>query len=453
MSIARRNLKSDNRRREIVIENGILKIRDSDGNTVFPTMIAHPNPDLDVAATIFMLDLHEIKYGKVEFKSNGEDGLVEGKTAKEHLDDDLILVDVGGNEEPEESEGRLIHLDHSHDSSNKDKCATTICLNLVKRDTEAKPDELLIKLVNFVRRNDLQGGRQFLDLANVCKVALEKLEDNYKLFYMKKLLNAYIGNNGKPKTELFCEIFAEFAKDKKKIPQKLLNYLEEVQKGKTQNIPDLVRCTNPETLDIVRLILEETYLSQMEYKEAQKLYQKAKKISLKGNILLVHLETDNPQFHRAALGNEADIIAVKRSNGHVQIYTQNNTKGINLEDIVVAIRAEETYLNGNQLPNLADLRSNGIFGVWFWLKVGGMLMNGSSTAKAQKPTKISFEEIVQIIVMIQDGYMPYCRGKYPCSEKCDLHSLNFKICEKHRAGVSPAKNNGRQRKGEILVFA
>ncbi len=127
--------------------------------------------------------------------------------------------------------------------------------------------------------------------------------------------------------------------------------------------------------------------------------------------------------------------------------------GINLEDIVVAIRAEETYLNGDQLPNLADLRSNGIFGVWFWLKVGGMLMNGSSTAKAQKPTKISFEEIVQIIVMIQDGHMPYCRGKYPCSEKCDLHSLNFKICEKHRAGVSPAKNNGRQRKGEILVFA
>ena len=57
MSIRRRNL-HDNNKREIVIENGILKIRDLDGNTVFPTMIAHPNPDSDVAATFFALDLY-----------------------------------------------------------------------------------------------------------------------------------------------------------------------------------------------------------------------------------------------------------------------------------------------------------------------------------------------------------------------------------------------------------
>ncbi len=453
MPVRRKSLKPDDNM-EIVIKNGVLLIKTSDRKTVFPTIITHPNLDFDNATAIFVLDFYEIKYREVKFKSSGEDGLVDGKTAIEWLQNGCILMDVGGNEEPEKLKERLIHFDHSHNLLNEDKCATTICLDLVKRDMEVKPDELLIKLVNFVRENDLRGGREFLDLAHVCKISLEKLKDDEKLFYMKKLLNAYISNNGKPNSELFCEIFAEFARSKKKIPQKLLNYSEEVQKEKTQNIPDLARCTSPETADIIRMVLEETYLSQMEYKEAQKLYQRAKKISLKGNILLVPLESDNPHSHRAALGSGADIIPVKRGNGHVQIYTQDNTKGINLEDIVVVIRAEEAIINGDPLPKLANLRKDGIFGVWYYFKEAGMFMNGSSTARGQKPTKIDFEKIVQMIIAVQNGYMPYCKGgEYPCSEKCDLHSLNFKICEKHRAGVSPAKNNGRQRKGEILVFA
>ena len=446
MSIAKRNLNDD--KTEIVIENRILKIRHSSGKIVFPTMVTHPNPDLDVATTFFMLDLYKIKYGEIEFKSNGENGLVEGKTAKEWLRDGYILVDVGGNGKPEVVDGRLIHLDHSHNPSNKNKCATTICLDLIRQDAGAKPDELLIKLVNFVRKNDLRGGRGFLDLADICKVALTKLEDHEKLLYMKALLNAYINNSGEPNPELFCEIFVEFAKGKKNIPQKLLDYLERVQKGETQNIPDLVRATNPETSDIVRMVLEETYLSQMEYREAKTLYREAKKTVLANEISLVSLETDNPHFHRVALGSGADVIAVKRSSGHVQIFTQKNARGVNLEDIVVAIRAEEAYLNGDHLPDLADLRSDGIFGVWFWLKVGGIFMNGSSTAKAQKPTKISFDEIVQIIVMIQDGYMPYCKGKYSCSKKCDLYPLNFANCRRYR---TTTENKG-SRKGEVPIL-
>lgn len=433
MPVKRRDLKSDNDNRGIVIENGALGIKSQSGKVTFPTMIAHPNPDLDVATTFFILDLYKIKYGEIKFKSNSKNGLVKGKVAEEWLKDGYILVDVGGNGKLEEVEGRLIHIDHSHNPSNKDRCAATICLDLVKRDTEVKPDELLIKLVNFVKKNDLRGGRGFLDLADICKVALEKLEDRDKLSYIEVLLNAYINNNGEPGTELFCKIFAEFAKDKKKIPQKLLDYLRRVQKEKTQNIPDLVRVTNPETADIVRLVLEETYLSQMEYLEAKTLCQKTKGVVLANGILLVSLETDNPQFHRAALGNGADIIAVKRSNGHVQIFTQEKTKGINLEDIVVAIRAEEAYANGDPLPDLVDLRKDEIFGVWYWLKVGGMFMNGSSTAKAQRPTKIDFKEIVQIIIEVQDGYMPYCKGKYSCSKKCNLYLLNFAICRNYRA--------------------
>jgi hypothetical protein len=448
MPVRIRNLKFDDGR-EIVIENGALRIKGLNGKTVFPTMVTHQNPDFDVAATFFILDLYGIEYGTVEFKSNGEDGLAEGKTAEEWLNSDRILVDVGGNGEPEELDGKLIHLDHNHDPSNKDKCATTICLNLIERDTEAKPDELLIKLVNFVRRNDLQGGRQFLDLANVCKVALEKLEDNDKLSYMKSLLNAYIGNNGEPNIELFCKIFAEFAENKKKIPQKLLDYLERVQKGETQNIPDLVRATSPETSDIVRLVLEETYLSQVEYQEAETLCQKAKGVILANEILLVSSETDNPQFHRAALGNGADIVIVKRSNGHVQIFTRKSKKGINLEDIVVAIRAEEADINGDQFPNLDDLRKNEAFGVWYYFKAGGMFMNGSSTAKAQKPTRINFREIVRIITGVQNGYMSYCKGKYPCSEKCDLYLLNFANCRRYRA-TAESKGSGK-REIPILV--
>ena len=452
MSVERRNLKDD--KREIVIENGALEIKNQDGKTVFPTptIITHPNPDLDVVATFFIFDLYKIKYGEIEFKSNGENGLVEGKTAEEWLRDGCILVDVGGNEEPEESGERLIHLDHSHDSSNKDKCATTICLNLIRQDAGAEPDELLIKLVNFVRRNDLQGGRGFLDLANICKVALEKLENRDKLSYMEVLLNAYISNNGEPGTELFCEIFTEFAKDKKKIPQKLLDYLNRVQKGETRNIPDLVRVTKPETRDLVRLILEETYLSQIEYQEAKMLYQRAKKTVLKGKILLVSSKTDNPQFHRAALGNGADIIAVGRSNGHVQIFTQKKTRGKNLEDIVVAIRAEEAYINRDPLPDLADLRKDGIFGVWYYFKVAGMFMNGSLTAEDQRKTKIGLGGTEQIIIEVQNGHMPYCKGgKYSCSKECDLYPLSFANCRRHRAEESTL-NNEQARKGEVPIL-
>lgn len=233
------------------------------------------------------------------------------------------------------------------------------------------------------------------------------------------------------------QTFKEFAKDKKEIPKLLERYRENIAAGKADNIPDILSVTSTETRDFVRFILEEAYDDQMEFRQAERIFDASTKIRLNDRNFLVACDTDNRQFQKVALRNGAAVIIVRNGKKQVQIFTQKNA-GINISDIAAAIRYEELRKGGLQeTVNFAELHKDGtseLIPIWHFFKTGGMLLNGSHTTPNQKPTMLSLEEISDIIVAVQTSYMPLCKGgRYDCTgKKCLIYNWGQERCQKLR---------------------
>ncbi len=439
----------------IVIEEGKLGIKD--GNKFMPAkgIIMHEKPDIDCAASKWLFELFGISTGKIHFKSAGEDGLVEGKTLEQWLDEGWVLVDIGGNATKRPDPNTVTHLDHHPQSYYPNDCAATLCLKLISPKIE---DPILIKIINFVRARDITSSQQFLDLAHVAKIFANKLPSSETMQYVVSGLNAFYQRSvagKKPDKKLFLEIFNEFAKDKPEIPELMLRYQEKAAEGKTQNILDILSITSWKTQDLVRFVLEETYNDQMGYRKAEKLFDTTKKIPLSANKFLVYQETGNHQFQKVALKNGATIIVLKNKKGQVQIFTQK-TDNVNIEDIAAALRFEEKSHDGTkEVLNFAELRKDGISSFapnWYLFKKGGMLLNGSSTTPNQKPTALESSLIIDIIQKARSDYMPYCKGgRKSCGgEKCKIYGWGLDRCQKARRLNIPSKFN---RKKEIVPNA
>lgn len=120
--------------------------------------------------------------------------------------------------------------------------------------------------------------------------------------------------------------------------------------------------------------------------------------------------SDNPQaakFARSLRGGRADIVVVKRSTGHVQIFT-NNGKGfrISLRDVAQSLRIMEQEAKGERRNvDFVKLGAEGkLEGAeeWFYHLQGQMLLNGSLTATDVPPTKLSLDEIRNALVAALD---------------------------------------------------
>lgn len=118
---------------------------------------------------------------------------------------------------------------------------------------------------------------------------------------------------------------------------------------------------------------------------------------------LVTVVSDNEQinaFARSRQGVKASIVIQQRSSGNVQIFT-NQKEGLILYDVVQMIRLAEQKKKGNVITTdwktlALEGRVDGAEEWWFHEKAQ-QLLNGSLTAKKVPPTKLSLEEIKEIV--------------------------------------------------------
>jgi hypothetical protein len=446
---------------KIVIQNGILGIKDNGEFIPSKGIITHVNPDADALLTPAMLEYLGINFGALEFKSSGKGGLVEGKTAEEWLKDRWILVDVGGGESKRQDLG-ITHFDHHPPTFYPEQCAMTIALNFVSSEIEIPKEtmEKLEKLARFVKNWDIHGGQGFLDLSHICKTLSNKVPPEILYGFIKKAMIALLDEEMGSDAKLLTEIFSEFSKVRK-LPEPLARYQKNLVAGKIPNIPNLLTITDKQTVAFVKYVLEEAYHDQMLFVEAEEFFKEAKKIPLYHDKFMVVAETDNNQFLKVSLKNGATIIVIKNSTGHVQIFTQKRDN-VNVSDIAAAIRFEElTLFDSKSIPiNFEALHRDGTSSIstnWYLFKQGGMLLNGSSTTPDQEPTALFLDSITDIILKVVRNYMPSCnRGIDECKKvKCPIYQWGLERCQRkyREEGSNRARlENKKARKGEIPIL-
>jgi hypothetical protein len=407
---------------KIVIKDDTLGIEHEGKFTPAKGVIGHVRPDLDVLTAIWLFEHFGIKIGRKMFKSVGEGGLVEGKTASRWLEEEWILIDIGGENEECDPEN-LIHLDHDHSFGNN-KCATSVVFELICSSIEVNEEEegKLEKLVRFVTSTDLKGGQQFFDLSHVCKILNLKVTPEKLYKRISVALAVYLENSGKePDNDLLLNLFDEIAEEKKirhihQISEQMRKYFERVENGTTQNVPDILRIADKETKSLVRAVLKEEFEKQINFQRAcaeiegamrnKKNMVQISRLGENGsNKFLIAAQTDNAELQKAALYKGASIMAIENSKGQIQIFTQKRD-GVNLAEIAAEIRLEELKIRSREenkhpsieIDNLYDDGTIEEVPNWHLFLQGGMFLNGSHTAPDQIPTVLSLDRIIELIV-------------------------------------------------------
>lgn len=222
------------------------------------------------------------------------------------------------------------------DKRKEDECAAT----LVAKALGVEDDPALEKILNFVATNDLKGGAQPFDLA-----------------YLVKLLH--------------CQFPSE----------KVIEWASTALEAKYQEQLQFLTVTKQE------------FERAAEVEEVQ---------GQGGQMLkMVTVISDNEQMNKFArfhLG--AAIIIQKHSSGNAQIFA-NKRFGLNLNDIVQVIRFEEQRAKGRIVTTDWEVlkREGKVEGAeeWYYHLEGQMLLNGSLTFPDVPSTRLTLEQIKEII--------------------------------------------------------
>lgn len=243
-----------------------------------------------------------------------------------------LTVGIGGgafDEHPANGNGRK-----------ENECAAT----LIAKALSVDEDPALEGILRFVKRQDLKGGIQPFDLADVVRT-----------MYDIKL----------PLTEILNWVFT--ALDAK--------YRQQVQ-----------------------------FLT-MTREEFKKLAQ-IEQVAVGARALtLVTVRSDDEQMAKLArsrYGANADIVILQNSSGQTQIFA-NKKSGLGgcFNDIIRMLRLEEQKAKGDVKTTdwLAIEAEGKVEGAeeWYYLSEGQMILNGSKTAPNVPPTKLSLERIQEIV--------------------------------------------------------
>lgn len=219
------------------------------------------------------------------------------------------------------------------------ECAATLVAKALRVDD----DPALEKILKFVVTHDLNGGDQPFDLSYLVKLLHQQFPDNPE----KVIEWAITGLEAKYQEQLsfFSTTKAEFDRAAE---------VEEIPRGE-------------QMLRMVTIVSDDNQMSK---------------------------------FVRSALGGQTAILIQKRSSANVQIFT-NKRFGLNLTDVAQIIRLEEQYKKGNIVTTDWELlKAEGkVEGVeeWYYHLEGQMLLNGSLTTSDIPPTRLSLEQIKEIV--------------------------------------------------------
>ena len=168
-------------------------------------------------------------------------------------------------------------------------------------------------------------------------------------------------------------------------------------------------------------------------------------------LRLLVIESDNTEVARAARfkdsGANADIVVVRNSNGLVSV-TPSARANLKFFDLAQIIRCEEKKARGNTtFDTWRELSSEGPGSdeIWFFAHAGQFLLNGSLTAPATEPTRLSLDDIVEYIkiaVRPNRFHMPVCWMRKCCvsraKDPCPWYNWGLGRCRHLRNPADPA---------------
>lgn len=161
-------------------------------------------------------------------------------------------------------------------------------------------------------------------------------------------------------------------------------------------------------------------------------------------ICIISDDKQMSKFARSTYGGSAALVIQQKSSGNVQIYT-NKKFNLILYDVAQMIRLAEQEAKGKVITReWKTLASEGtVEGAeeWFFHHAGQMLLNGSLTAPGVPPTKLSLEQMKEIVRIgvnpnsFEARFSSRCQKRICAStrsNKCPWYGFGLQRCRKIR---------------------
>ncbi len=312
------------------------------------TVVMYPRPHPDNIVALWLLREFGEEYfpGVNEAKIDFWNQVPAGKTPEQWESEGYLLIDLGG--------GRF---DHHHEEHTDDKttCATTLVARYLGVDQ--RPE--LKKLLEFVRRDDLEGrgtmSKDTIDRAFGLSAVVMNLNRDYP-----------------DHPEYVIEVVTRIV---------LAHYHEEYRR----------KVLMPQEWSE---LLQQGRASLFEVQTAA------------GKVRVVQMETDSKAmvgFVRAIRTIEADVVVQRLSSGHTNIVTRQTSPRLDMRPIAAAVRKAEAEKKQYETDGISKeqwekpRRLEGI-DEWYFDTAANTLQNGGAARTGIPPTQLTLEEIKGILI-------------------------------------------------------
>ena len=364
-------------------------------------VVLHEHPDADAVVGAWFV----IRFGEAKFPGISKEAefLFWSAGTPFPSGKKIIAIDVGGGP-----------FDHHPSQKYVGECAAT----LVAKDLGFQDRPEFQQILEYIKKNDLQGIRSTMDFADFLRCLNQKYSSEKVVQLGFKILDAKLQYEQKKTNESFKTIDLIEKWLSEKTPNNLATrqirkYVNGLKNGNKVNFDLMEIVEGGLDRTIIFDFLDAKYQNQKDFfKEAVNDLSKAKVMHVTGQNYLMRVvsgHSDSVNFAKLARNQEwgynAAIVIQRNSNGRTLIFSN---KKLNLEteiqNIAAMIRLEEQLVQKKDwiTKSYRTLSTEGTIKEvpnWYFQKEnrGGKLLNGSLTAPDIEATKIDFQRVQEIV--------------------------------------------------------
>lgn len=340
-----------------------------------------------------------------------------------HASDNLVLVGVGGGEFDE------------HPTANEERTKGHCAATLIAESLGIDSDPTLKPLLDFVFKRDTKKGEERFDLAHVVKALNRKFEDKPIIvlrwvFMALGALREEEENQLGEKRFYFSHVLEAVDRKYGNNPIKVLWWAKLTMDALYQEERDLIKAG-------------EKFSSAAQIEEIP--------IDNKRVARLVTVKSGDDQMRAFALspnGGKATVLVLQQPSGNTQIFLSRNggfgfksweaTKVV--QDIIRMLRIREQEISGRVITTTwADLEKEGFVpgvNTWYFHPEGLFILNGCLTRPHPIPTRLTLEQIQEIVRIAMDinGLEP-SRAQHCLGGECAFTPANENQCPLRRFGL------------------
>jgi hypothetical protein len=347
--------------------------------------------------------------------------------------------------------GKLEFDEHTNDFSGTDRIPNECSATLMAKELGIDGDPRLKELLQYVLLDDTRGVHSPLDLVDFHIASIAQHEQNPAKVtnIFRQIFDALYEHQeelAKVQRDRVADFIEKWLQEKGEKDQRVVDPIVKFVRG--------LRNGNKKPFDLTKIfcalekkfgseaaeaiakeLLEAKYFVQRQFFDAEKeLHEKVQRGEAKvipvvrSQIVLnvVVIQSDNPQISKVCrhreYGYNAAIVIQKNSKGNCFIFTNNIfyirddmkriAAGVRREEMLLCVRSGELSLGKQRMSlkmidsfeEMSRAGSIGEMPIWYFQQEdnngGGKLLNGSKSTGDVEPTKISLQELGEIIVSV-----------------------------------------------------